>query len=369
MPRSTAWRSAGGCAAAGDRTPVLMLTARGEIDDRVAGLDAGADDYLVKPFALRELLARLRALLRRTGEDERRAGAALRRPAPGPPRARGLPRRAPARADPHRVPAAGAVPAPSPSGAHALGDLRARLGVRLRRDLELARRLHGLPAPQDRGRGEPRLLHTVRGVGYVLRGARDRRAGSAALDPRHPVRSRGAREEQSVSFRRRVALLAAAAVAVAVVLASALTYLLVAHQLRGQVDSQLRDRAHGRPFIASQSRGGPGTRALPAGGEARTSTLSATLPAPQPGAGLPAARQLQRQRCSPIGRRDAAGGRRHARAGRQRQGLVLQRRERGRHPPANPHRGGTPATASKPARRCSSRSRSPKPTICCAGCG
>ena len=55
---------------AGDRTPVLMLTARSEIDDRVAGLDAGADDYLVKPFALRELLARMRALLRRTGEDD-----------------------------------------------------------------------------------------------------------------------------------------------------------------------------------------------------------------------------------------------------------------------------------------------------------
>ncbi len=56
--------------AAGDRTPVLMLTARAEIDDRVAGLDAGADDYLVKPFALRELKARLRALLRRTGTEE-----------------------------------------------------------------------------------------------------------------------------------------------------------------------------------------------------------------------------------------------------------------------------------------------------------
>jgi two-component system response regulator MprA len=51
--------------AAGDRTPVLMLTARDAIDDRVAGLDAGADDYLVKPFALRELIARLRALIRR----------------------------------------------------------------------------------------------------------------------------------------------------------------------------------------------------------------------------------------------------------------------------------------------------------------
>jgi two-component system response regulator MprA len=51
--------------AAGDRTPVLMLTAKDAIDDRVDGLDAGADDYLVKPFALRELNARLRALLRR----------------------------------------------------------------------------------------------------------------------------------------------------------------------------------------------------------------------------------------------------------------------------------------------------------------
>jgi len=53
---------------AGDRTPVLMLTARDAIDDRVKGLDVGADDYLVKPFALRELQARLRALLRRANE-------------------------------------------------------------------------------------------------------------------------------------------------------------------------------------------------------------------------------------------------------------------------------------------------------------
>ena len=50
----------------GMKTPVLMLTARHEVSDRVAGLDAGADDYLVKPFALDELLARVRALLRRT---------------------------------------------------------------------------------------------------------------------------------------------------------------------------------------------------------------------------------------------------------------------------------------------------------------
>lgn len=51
--------------AAGDRTPVLLLTAKAEIDDRIEGLDAGADDYLPKPFAMGELLARLRSLTRR----------------------------------------------------------------------------------------------------------------------------------------------------------------------------------------------------------------------------------------------------------------------------------------------------------------
>lgn len=52
----------------GVRTPILMLTARDTVDDRVAGLDAGADDYLVKPFALKELLARIRALTRRAAD-------------------------------------------------------------------------------------------------------------------------------------------------------------------------------------------------------------------------------------------------------------------------------------------------------------
>jgi two-component system, OmpR family, response regulator MprA len=55
--------------AGGSAIPILMLTARAEVDSRVAGLDAGADDYLPKPFALAELLARLRALMRRTGSD------------------------------------------------------------------------------------------------------------------------------------------------------------------------------------------------------------------------------------------------------------------------------------------------------------
>lgn len=53
----------------GDRTPILILTARTEVSDRVAGLDAGADDYLPKPFALDELLARVRALLRRVAPE------------------------------------------------------------------------------------------------------------------------------------------------------------------------------------------------------------------------------------------------------------------------------------------------------------
>ena len=54
----------------GIETPVLLLTAKAEIDDRVTGLDAGADDYLTKPFAIKELLARVRSILRRGGSTE-----------------------------------------------------------------------------------------------------------------------------------------------------------------------------------------------------------------------------------------------------------------------------------------------------------
>jgi two-component system, OmpR family, response regulator MprA len=65
MPRLDGLETCRRLRSAGDNVPVLMLTARDEVSDRVAGLDAGADDYVVKPFALEELLARLRALLRR----------------------------------------------------------------------------------------------------------------------------------------------------------------------------------------------------------------------------------------------------------------------------------------------------------------
>jgi two-component system response regulator MprA len=67
MPRLDGLETCRRLRRAGDRIPVLMLTARETVEDRVEGLDAGADDYVVKPFALEELLARLRALLRRSG--------------------------------------------------------------------------------------------------------------------------------------------------------------------------------------------------------------------------------------------------------------------------------------------------------------
>ena len=72
MPRLDGLETCRRLRAGGSSLPVLMLTARDEVSDRVAGLDAGADDYVVKPFALEELLARVRALLRRSspGADE-----------------------------------------------------------------------------------------------------------------------------------------------------------------------------------------------------------------------------------------------------------------------------------------------------------
>jgi two-component system response regulator MprA len=155
----------------GDRTPVLMLTARDAVSDRVEGLDAGADDYLVKPFALEELLARVRALLRRA--------------APGSDR---QPLRfADLELDPlaHEV-RRGERPIELTRTEFLLLDLFLRHPRQVMTRSVIFENVWGydfgprsnslevymgyLRRKTEAG-GEPRLLHTVRGVGYVLKEA------------------------------------------------------------------------------------------------------------------------------------------------------------------------------------------------------
>jgi two-component system response regulator MprA len=155
--------------AAGDSTPVLILTARADVRDRVAGLDAGADDYLPKPFSLDELLARVRALLRRRLSDDadRELRVADLVIAPAARQARRGERElelTKTEFDLLEVLARHAGIVCTHSMIYDLvwgydfGPDSKTLAVYvsyLRRKLELE--------------GEPRLLHTVRGVGYVLR--------------------------------------------------------------------------------------------------------------------------------------------------------------------------------------------------------
>jgi two-component system response regulator MprA len=155
---------------AGDRTPVLMLTARDAVDDRVAGLDAGADDYLVKPFALKELKARLRALLRRAeappGTDQvlRFADLTLDRggwEARRGQRVLGLSRTefqllAMFMEHPRQVLTRSQIF--ERVWGYDFGSSSNSLGVYM-----------GYLRRKTEEGGEPRLLHTVRGVGYVLR--------------------------------------------------------------------------------------------------------------------------------------------------------------------------------------------------------
>jgi len=155
--------------ASGDRTPVLMLTARAEVGDRVTGLDAGADDYLVKPFALEELLARLRALLRRNspegGSGPRRFSDLVLDPVSCEVR-RGVRKIELTRTEfllldlfishPRQVLTRSLIF--ERVWGHDFGPASNAIGVYmsyLRRKTEAG--------------GEPRLLHTVRGMGYVLR--------------------------------------------------------------------------------------------------------------------------------------------------------------------------------------------------------
>jgi two-component system response regulator MprA len=157
----------------GDRTPVLMLTARGEVDDRVAGLDAGADDYLVKPFALKELLARIRALLRRGEDDEQQPRVLefedLRMDLSSHEVWRGERLLSLTRTEflllemflrhPRKVLTRSAIF--EHVWGYDFGSSSNSLGVYMG---YLRRKTEEGP--------EPRLLHTVRGVGYVLRGPR-----------------------------------------------------------------------------------------------------------------------------------------------------------------------------------------------------
>jgi two-component system response regulator MprA len=150
-------------------TPILMLTARHEVSDRVSGLDAGADDYLPKPFSLDELLARLRALLRRTsvsGADEQLRIADL-------------------TLDPQRRTAsrAGRPLELTKTEFDLLELLMLNAGIVLSRetiydriwgfDFETGSRsldvYIGYLRRKTEAEGEARLVHTVRGVGYVVR--------------------------------------------------------------------------------------------------------------------------------------------------------------------------------------------------------
>jgi DNA-binding response OmpR family regulator len=154
--------------------PVLMLTAMGEETDRIVGLETGADDYLPKTFSTRELLARLRAVTRRTQRTPsrrpgrrrhggRRAAAERRHPHGGDRRPTGGADR-PGIRDPRRV-AALQGPGEVPRGLD-----RKRLRPALRRLRPLDRRPH-LGTPQESSAttpSSPRFIRTIRGVGYML---------------------------------------------------------------------------------------------------------------------------------------------------------------------------------------------------------
>jgi two-component system, OmpR family, response regulator MprA len=168
MPRMDGLEVCRRLRAAGDRTPVLMLTARDAVDNRVEGLDAGADDYLVKPFALRELRARLRALLRRTDRGPERMRYGDLTLDPGTREVwRGERRIELSRTEfsllelfirhPRQVLTRSQIF--EAVWGYDLGATSNALGVYI-----------GYVRRKTEDGGEPRLLHTVRGVGYALRG-------------------------------------------------------------------------------------------------------------------------------------------------------------------------------------------------------
>jgi two-component system, OmpR family, response regulator MprA len=162
--------------AGGDDLPILVLTARDAVSDRVSGLDAGADDYLPKPFALEELLARLRALLRRRSPDDIAATAA----GTSKPLVFGDLSLDPETRDVCR----GDRPISLTRTEFALLELLLAHPRRVLTRAQILEQVWGYDFPttgnalevyigylrrKTEADGEPRLIHTVRGVGYVLR--------------------------------------------------------------------------------------------------------------------------------------------------------------------------------------------------------
>ena len=154
--------------ASGITTPVLFLTTMGGIDDRVTGLNAGGDDYLVKPFAFAELVARVNALGRRPQGVPVGNRPARRRPGDGPAGAHREARRPVGRAAAARVQAAGipdAARGPGGDAHHAAGGC---LGLHFDPKTNIVdSHISRLRGKVDRG--HPELIHTVRGAGYCVR--------------------------------------------------------------------------------------------------------------------------------------------------------------------------------------------------------
>lgn len=155
----------------GDDLSILVLTARDSVSERVSGLDAGADDYLPKPFALEELLARLRALLRRTGPEELTESATM---------TFGDLTLDQATREVHR----GKRPISLTRTEFALLEMLMANPRRVLTRSRILEEVWGFDFPtsgnalevyvgylrrKTEAEGEPRLIHTVRGVGYVLR--------------------------------------------------------------------------------------------------------------------------------------------------------------------------------------------------------
>jgi DNA-binding response OmpR family regulator len=152
----------------GNDVPICILSARDEIDDRVKGLEAGADDYLVKPFALKELVARLNALLRRRPEG---AGAPL---VVGPlvvdPARHSVDLNGRAIDLTRREFALLATLARNPDVVHSRTQLLEMVwGYDFEVDTNVVDVFAGYLRRKLEADGEPRMIHTVRGVGFVLR--------------------------------------------------------------------------------------------------------------------------------------------------------------------------------------------------------